>query len=152
MIDYLGEVIGPQEAERLIKLRNERSEANYIMFLREYIHSSAASQSKVNLTIIDARNYSNQARLINHSCEPNLFVLPVRIGHMVPHAALFALRDINEMEELSYDYNGTVGGTHKEKEALQASKEDVLQEEGLHLTKCSCGSTKCRGFLPTNII
>jgi len=148
VIEYMGEVIGVDVAEGLIKRRNEQDEPNYIMFLREVFKRKANSANDTKLTIIDAKNYSNQARFINHSCEPNLFVLPVRINNIVPHAALFALRDIHEMEELSYDYNGTVGYG-----AFQKTTEQKPDEgENLKITKCFCGSSKCKGYLPINKI
>lgn len=125
--EYLGEIIGAEEAEKLIEARS--NEPNYIMYLREFFPSS----SQFNSTIIDARNYSGIARFINHSCDPNLFVLPVRVSNPVPHAALFALRDIEPGEELSYDYN---------------AGNRTATEEGK--TPCFCGTSKCRGFLPNN--
>jgi len=144
----MGEVIGREQAEELIKCRNGQDEPNYILFLRELFTKNSKIENDIKLTIIDAKNYSNQARFINHSCEPNLFVLPVRINNIVPHAALFALRDINEMEELSYDYNGTVGDG-----AFQKMVELSYDEKkNVKLTKCFCGSIKCKGYLPTNAV
>ena len=103
------------------------------MFLREYFSNGNLLQ----ITTIDAKNYSNKARFINHSCEPNLFVVPVRIDHMIPHAALFALRDIQIGEELSYDYGG--GDCVQ----VEESKDQVLVR-----TVCNCGTKSCKGFLP----
>jgi histone-lysine N-methyltransferase SUV39H len=67
VIEYLGELIGLKHAELLIEQREKNNEPNYIMFLREHFH-----QNKMNTYVIDAKNYSNKARFINHSCEPNL--------------------------------------------------------------------------------
>ncbi|RNA38156.1 histone-lysine N-methyltransferase SETMAR, partial [Brachionus plicatilis] len=103
VIEYMGEIISLDEAKNLIEIRSNQFEPNYIMFLKEY-YSNKKSMAN---TVIDARNYSNLGRYINHSCEPNLFILPVRIESVVPHAALFSQRDIFAGEELSYDYNGT---------------------------------------------
>ena len=84
-------------------------------------------------------------RFINHSCEPNLCVVPVRLMNsgIVPHAALFALRDIEAMEELSYDYNGSV-----DKEL--ASSMGGPGDESISEYVCYCGAGRCRGFLPVN--
>ena len=52
---------------------------------------------------IDANNYGNIARFINHSCTPNLTPVKVFASHQdlrFPHIALFANRDIKKGEEL----------------------------------------------------
>jgi SET domain-containing protein len=67
VIEYLGELIGLKHAELLIEQREKNNEPNYIMFLREHFN-----HNKINTYVIDAKNYSNKARFINHSCEPNL--------------------------------------------------------------------------------
>lgn len=136
MAEYLGEVIGEKQAEAFLATRRRLSEPNYIMYLREHLTSGGP----VKLTVIDARNYSGVARTINHSCEPNLIVLPVRIQNPVAHAALFALRDIRAGEELSYDYNPS--SRVIENETRQTTNDRVA---------CLCGSSSCRGFLPDTI-
>jgi histone-lysine N-methyltransferase SETMAR len=125
VIEYLGELVGIDKAEQLLKIRE--SEPNYIMFLREHFMDSPYT------VVIDAKNYSNKARFINHSCEPNLIVIPVRIDNLLPHAALFALRDIQPNEELSYDYNQC---------------EMKPTENSTKVKPCFCGSVKCRKYLP----
>lgn len=127
VIEYLGELLGVEEAELLLEQR--KLEPNYIMFLREH-YSNTNSKT----VVIDAKNYSNKGRFINHSCEPNLIVLPVRIDNMIPHAALFASRDIQALEELSYDYN--------QSEDYNETVKDI------NLKKCFCNSVKCRQYLP----
>ncbi|CAG0913146.1 unnamed protein product [Notodromas monacha] len=82
---------------------------------------------------IDAKEFGNVARFINHSCEPNLMVIPVLRGSgMVKFVAgLFALRDIRAGEELTMDY-----GSH------------VLEQRDF---ECQCGSRSCvslRELLP----
>ena len=129
VVEYVGELIGVEEAERRLEERTRLAEANYIMFVREHF----AADHSTHTTALDARNYGNVARFINHSCEPNMCLVPVRIESVVPHAALFAIRDIGPLEELTYDYNALVGD-----EAALCSG-----------TPCRCGSARCRGFLPT---
>ena len=134
VIEYLGELLASiDDAERVVESRS--GEPNYVMFLREHFNS------KTTTTIIDARNYSNKARFINHSCEPNLFLLPVRIDNLVPHAALFASRDIESGEELSYDYNGSVG-----KHTDEGECDELVEQEAK--TACYCDAKSCRKFLP----
>jgi hypothetical protein len=59
------------------------------------------------LTIIDPTLFGNIGRYLNHSCDPNIHVLPVRINSLVPRAAMFALRNIQAGEELVYDYGSS---------------------------------------------
>jgi len=54
---------------------------------------------------IDGQRKGNLSRLINHSCSPNLkaFIWFATDGSI--HVALFATRDIEEMTELTMNYN-----------------------------------------------
>lgn len=128
VIEYLGELIGLEEAKSLLDERTRIGEQNYIMLVREHFNSL------VQTTAIDAKNYSNLARLINHSCEPNMFMVPVRIGSMIPHAAFFACKDIKPGEELSYDYSGGCDDI-----------ETSIKSTG---RPCHCEASNCRGYLP----
>ncbi|KAL7506486.1 hypothetical protein ACHAXN_004987 [Cyclotella atomus] len=76
---------------------------------------------------IDARHRGGIARYINHSCEPNCIVHRWKVRGITRNA-IFALRDIEMGEELSFDY-------HWER------------KRGRACTKCYCGSSKCRGTL-----
>jgi len=135
----LGEIICSEARERLIQERLEKKEPNYIMSLQEYYLNDNTTQT----TIIDARNYGCEARFINHSCEPNTCIIPVRINSIIPQAALFALKDIEPFEELSYDYNGSID------QNLNASERHDTEINTTEY-KCYCGAIKCRGKLPTN--
>lgn len=59
--------------------------------------------------VLDATIYGNVSRFVNHRCnDANLFLRPVQIETRDTHyyhAALFAAQDIQEMEELTWDYN-----------------------------------------------
>lgn len=77
--------------------------------------------------------YGNEARFINHSCNPNVqsFNLSGQVESNVYHSiGLFASRKISEGEELCIDY--------------QWDKMDLTIKEDV---PCLCGSLKCRGFL-----
>jgi uncharacterized protein len=79
-------------------------------------------------TVIDGGVGGNEARYINHSCEPNCE--SVTRGKRV---WIYALRDIEAGEELTYDYNLT--GDDGDLEAQAADY------------PCRCGSTSCRGTM-----
>nr|XP_037280806.1 histone-lysine N-methyltransferase SETMAR-like [Rhipicephalus microplus] len=118
---YAGEVISIEVArQRVSKLA--RCESNYVMVLRE---------NGVVTLVVDPRSVGGVGRFLNHSCEPNLTITPVRAECVVPELALFAKRDISAGEELTYDYSD---GSYS---SPQRSN-----------TKCACGSKRCFGWLP----
>ena len=55
-------------------------------------------------TVIDGYRYGNEGRFVNHSCEPNCEMQKWSVNGMY-RIALFALRDIEAHQELTYDYN-----------------------------------------------
>lgn len=62
-------------------------------------------QGAAELYCIDAYNYSNVSRFINHSCDPNLMSVRSFINHhdkRFPRIAFFAVQDIKENEQLRY--------------------------------------------------
>ncbi|XP_037518646.1 histone-lysine N-methyltransferase SETMAR [Rhipicephalus sanguineus] len=118
---YAGEVISLEVArQRVSKLAC--CESNYVMVLRE---------NGVVTLVVDPSSVGGVGRFLNHSCEPNLAITPVRAECVVPELALFAKRNISAGEELTYDYSG---GCHT---SSQRSN-----------TKCACGSKRCFGWLP----
>ena len=78
---------------------------------------------------IDGRRGGNDARFINHSCDPNCEIVITR-GRVYIHA----LRDIPEGEELSYDY-------------WYITDESYTLDDLRRIYPCRCGSSKCRGTL-----
>lgn len=97
--EYAGEVLTFSEARR-------RAVCNtgspwYLFALREHIVGG-----DILCTYVDPTYYGNVGRFINHSCQPNLLMVPVRANNLVPHLAFFALRDLLPGEELTYDYSG----------------------------------------------
>ncbi|KAK3871817.1 hypothetical protein Pcinc_023066 [Petrolisthes cinctipes] len=108
--EYAGEIISTEEAQRRFSHQSPE-ESNYILVLREHITTSQKPDSI--LTIIDPTVIGNIGRYINHSCDPNLMVVPVRINSFIPLAVLFACRDIEPGEELSYDYGGDMARPHR---------------------------------------
>jgi histone-lysine N-methyltransferase SETMAR len=133
VVEYMGEIIGSSQAENLFKQRSQLNESNYILVMKEHF-----SGNQVLVTCIDAKNYGNLGRFVNHSCEPNLIVLPVRINNVIPHAALFAIENIEALHELSYDYNAGLG---------EFANDFLLSTRN----KCYCGSSACKGYLPASL-
>jgi len=79
-------------------------------------------------TIIDAGVRGNNARFINHSCEPNCAAV-IDNGHIY----VDAMKDIPRGAELAYDY--------------KLQREGRYQKEWDKLYACKCGAANCRGTM-----
>ena len=79
-----------------------------------------------NNEVIDPTYVGNIARFINHSCDPNCETQKWNVLGEVC-VGIFALRDIKENEEFSFDYQFDFFKTP--------------------FTKCYCGTSKCKGYL-----
>lgn len=95
VIEYIGEVIGPDEVKK------RQSDTNYVLTIKEIF------RDHTEVTYIDPSIRGNQSRFINHGCNPNLIMILVRYGTPQIHVGLFALRDIAAYEELTYDYGAS---------------------------------------------
>ncbi len=78
--------------------------------------------------VVDAAVDGNEARFINHSCDPNCDAV-IDQGRIW----IEAIRDIEPGEELAYDYAYVLKERH-----TPAAKRRF---------PCSCGSLKCRGTI-----
>jgi len=114
IIEYIGDLIEKDESEKRAWEQMERAESNgeaavYIFTLDERWD-------------IDGNVPWNNARLINHSCDPNCeaWVEGKRIF-------LYALRDIEAGEELGFDYGFDI---------------DSFEDH-----PCLCGSEQCVGYI-----
>ncbi|KAM5280066.1 histone-lysine N-methyltransferase SETMAR [Ctenodactylus gundi] len=135
--EYAGEVLGFSEAQRRIRLQTAY-DSNYIIAIREHIYNG-----KVLETFVDPTYIGNIGRFLNHSCEPNLLMIPVRIDSMVPKLALFAAKDIAPGEELSYDYSGRFLNLM---DNVQMDKESPDNRK--RRKPCLCGARSCTALLP----
>ncbi|XP_005149542.2 histone-lysine N-methyltransferase SETMAR [Melopsittacus undulatus] len=135
--EYAGEVLGFNEACRRIQAQTSK-DSNYIIAVREHLHNGEIME-----TFVDPRYIGNVGRFLNHSCEPNLFMVPVRVDSMVPRLALFAATDISAGEELSFDYSGRVYNL-----PVTDEEQKSLEEDSRLRKPCYCGSRTCASFLP----
>nr|XP_012616612.1 histone-lysine N-methyltransferase SETMAR [Microcebus murinus] len=133
--EYAGEVLGFSEAQRRIHLQTV-CDSNYIIAIREHVYNGQIME-----TFVDPTYLGNIGRFLNHSCEPNLLMIPVRIDSMVPRLALFAAKDILPEEELSYDYSGRFLN-------LMDCEDKERLDEGKLRKPCYCGAKSCTAFLP----
>ncbi|PRP81958.1 hypothetical protein PROFUN_10530 [Planoprotostelium fungivorum] len=123
VFEYAGEVIDNDEAEDRGE-EYDKKRCSYLFDL-DYLNSERCLS-------IDALSHGNTARFVNHSCDPNLYIVPVEIdviGHKIYHVGLFSKRDISPHEELTYDYK------YK------------LLDNSSNTIHCHCGAANCRGRL-----
>lgn len=131
---------GLEEAKsRFIRQKDERL-PNYILFCHEHISGGEPVQQ----TIVDPSRIGNIGRYLNHSCDPNLTMHPVRSENMVPHLALFANRPIAAYEELCFNYQASDVSPERLGIGLGRDKECGSGT----LSNCHCGAKNCMGFLP----
>ena len=102
-------------------------------FLVEITEGKPASMYAFRLNdsfIIDGAHNGNDARFINHSCEPNCeaYVFDDR-------AYIYAIRDILRGEELTFDYQ------------LQRTIKSRVSKRDKEQYRCLCGSANCRGTM-----
>ncbi|KAJ4967635.1 hypothetical protein NE237_014336 [Protea cynaroides] len=114
VIEYTGELVRPPIADRREHfIYNSLVGAGTYMFRIDEEH------------VIDATRAGSIAHLINHSCEPNCYSRVISV-HGAEHIIIFAKRDINQWEELTYDYRFF-------------SIDEQLA--------CYCGFPRCRGVV-----
>lgn len=140
--EYVGEVISFDEAER--------RGAGYDAEGRTYLFDLDFNSQDFPYTV-DAARYGNVAHFINHSCEPNLGVWAVWINCLdpnLPKLALFAVKEIDKGEELTFDYMCNVTKEKTKKKVVGSPSRQRLtvgKKKSSHL--CRCGSKKCRQYL-----
>ncbi|KAF1360191.1 hypothetical protein EJ07DRAFT_155184 [Lizonia empirigonia] len=118
--DMIIEYVGDRVRQRVADLR----EAKYDM---QGVGSSYLFRIDED-TVIDATKMGGIARFINHSCTPNCTAKIIRVDNS-KRIVIYALRDISQDEELTYDYK-----FEREMDATDR-------------IPCLCGSIGCKGFL-----
>jgi SET domain-containing protein len=115
IIEYTGERISHAEADMRYDDEHMERHHTFLFTIDEHV-------------CIDAFIGGNEARYVNHSCDPNCeTVLADGEIHIV------AMRDIAAGEELTYDYGYTL--------------DDESVEEALRRYPCRCGAASCRGTI-----
>lgn len=86
---------------------------------------------------IDACNYGNISRFVNHSCMPNCTIWSVWwdcVDEAFPKLAIFARKAIKANEEITFDYSGGDASSNNNK---------------LKFMECKCGASNCKKTLYT---
>jgi SET domain-containing protein len=115
VIEYLGERVSHREADRRYgdKSANDNHTVLFVVDSR---------------TVIDAGVNGNEARFVNHACEPNC-------ESVIEDRRVFieAVRPIRPGEELTYDY--------------QIQRDDDDPPDVDEIFACRCGFAGCRGTM-----
>ncbi|KAI1199549.1 hypothetical protein F5X97DRAFT_117870 [Nemania serpens] len=118
--DMIIEYVGEQVRQQISEIREHR-------YLKSGIGSSYLFRID-DSTVIDATKKGGIARFINHSCMPNCTAKIIKVEGS-KRIVIYALRDIVQNEELTYDYK-------------------FEREIGsLDRIPCLCGTAACKGFL-----
>ena len=115
IIEYTGESIDQDEADARYDDDAMKHHHTFLFILDDDV-------------IIDGAAGGNEARLINHSCDPNC-VSTIEDGHIY----IDAIRTIQPGEELLYDY--------------QLEREGPAEPHWETLYACRCGAESCRGSI-----
>jgi uncharacterized protein len=115
IIEYVGERVTHEEADHRYE-HKDANDAHTFLFIVD-AH-----------TVIDAGVGGNEARFVNHACEPNC-------ESVIESRRVFidALRAIEPGEELTYDY--------------QIAREPDDPPDVDAVFACRCGSKRCRGSM-----
>ncbi|KAF5741826.1 histone-lysine N-methyltransferase SUVR2 isoform X1 [Tripterygium wilfordii] len=131
--EYVGEILTNREFfERYIQGRHAEKLTHPVP-LDAYWHLIDDLKEEETLCL-DASFYGNVARFINHRClDANLIEIPVEMEtpeHHYYHLALFTTREVDALEELTWDY-----GVDFDDHGLPGKS-----------FRCQCGSTFCRNI------
>jgi uncharacterized protein len=118
---------------RIIEYKGERIlKVNISGDMEKGLTTSIYMMSLNEATVIDGERNGNNARFINHNCDPNCTVY---FFNEIPY--IYAIREITIGEELSFDYK-----LHVFNKAKKLTKKEQRQS-----TACFCKATNCRGTM-----
>jgi len=115
LIEYAGERLTPAESDRRYPDRPDERHHTFLFAIDDDV-------------VIDAAVDGNDARFINHSCDPNCDAV-IEDGRIW----INTIRDVAPGEELAYDYKYSLEERHTPARKRQYP--------------CNCGSPKCRGTI-----
>jgi uncharacterized protein len=115
VIEYLGDRITHEEADERYADKDEKDNHTFLFTVNAKI-------------VIDAGRNGNEARFINHGCEPNC-----ESGILAKRVFIDAIRTIQPGEELVYDY--------------QITRDPDDPDDVDETFACRCGARGCRGSM-----
>jgi len=115
VVEYLGDRITHEEADERYADKDEKDNHTFLFTVSAKI-------------VIDAGRNGNEARFINHGCEPNC-----ESGILAKRVFIDAIRTIQPGEELVYDY--------------QITRDPDDPDDVDETFACRCGAPGCRGSM-----
>jgi SET domain-containing protein len=115
VIEYLGDRITHDEADERYADKHAKDNHTFLFTVNSKI-------------VIDAGRNGNEARFINHGCDPNC-----ESGIMAKRVFIDAIRTIQPGEELVYDY--------------QITRDPDDPDDVDQIFACRCGAPACRGSM-----
>ena len=115
IVEYVGEQLNDRQVEERYGAERLDNPHTFLFWVRDDLY-------------VDAAIGGNDARFINHSCDPNC---EVEIEE--DRIFIYSLRDIAPGEELTYDYSLDV--------------EEKPTPELCQVFACRCGAATCRGTM-----
>lgn len=115
LIEYVGERISWAESDRRYDDTKVKRHHTFLFTVNKR-------------TVIDAAHDGNDARFINHSCDPNCEAIDEK-----NRIYIHSMKPIRKGEELVYDYG------------YARDKNTTEEDEKLYV--CKCGSPRCRGTI-----
>jgi SET domain-containing protein len=115
ILEYLGERLSHQEADERYADKDPSDNHTFLFTVDEH-------------TVIDAGVHGNEARFVNHGCDPNCQSTTLKKRIFIE-----AIRTIQPGEELSYDYQ------------IQRDADDADDVD--EVFACRCGAANCRGSM-----
>lgn len=138
--EYAGELLSEKEAEKrtdndeyLFDIGNNGAPEESMG--HPHPQSSFSKPTEDYGFTIDAAEYGNVGRFVNHCCSPNLYAQDVLYDHddkKKPHVMLFASKNVPPLQELTFDYNYKI---------------DQVRDANGNIKKknCYCGARNCIG-------
>jgi SET domain-containing protein len=115
VLEYLGDRLSHEQADARYAKKDSRDNHTFLFTV----------DAK---TVIDAGVDGNEARYVNHGCNPNCQSISLNKRIFIE-----AIRTIQPGEELAYDYQ------------IQRDDDDPLDVEAIFA--CRCGAQECRGSM-----
>ncbi|EUB64586.1 Histone-lysine N-methyltransferase, H3 lysine-36 and H4 lysine-20 specific [Echinococcus granulosus] len=131
VIEYVGEVINIAEANRRLAKGIAACNAAAATAHNSELLPSTHLLRFTSALVIDASQVGNEARFVNHSCEPNAMSRVYNVDGTL-RLGFFATRYLEEQEEVTIDYR-------------EAQLLDCYFMNAINV--CVCGSEACDGFV-----
>ncbi|EIN14044.1 SET domain-containing protein [Punctularia strigosozonata HHB-11173 SS5] len=137
---YAGELLTNEEGEERGRLYNKFGRT-YLFDIDFWYLKGPDPLTWESIYVYDAFHAGNFTRFINHSCDPNVVIVPCYINEAnidKPLLTFFALKNIKPHEEICFSYTGVPGDDDEEEEVKEQPT------DGIYI-RCRCGSRNCKG-------